>query len=65
MKKQLNIKVQINSSFNIEDEVNLDHWNEANNEDRNYYVKNIVKDFLLDHIDDIIDELMDGSKIEF
>lgn len=65
MEKELNIKVKIESSFEIDTNPNLKDWNEATNEQRDEYVKERVREFLLERIDEIIDELMDGSKIEF
>ena len=65
MEKELNIKVKIDSSFEVDANPNLKDWNEATDEQRNEYVKERVREFLLEQIDEIIDELMDGSKIDF
>lgn len=65
MEKKLEIKVTINSKFEIEANPDLNDWNESNEESKQFYVKERVKDFLLDHIDDIVDDLLDNSKIEF
>lgn len=61
MEKELKIKVKIDALFEADANPNLKDWNEANDEERNEYVKNIVREFLLDQID----ELMDSSNIEF
>lgn len=61
MEKELKIKVKIDALFEVDANPNLKDWNEANDEERNEYVKNIVREFLLDQID----ELMDSSNIEF
>lgn len=63
MKKELNIKVKVNTSFEVDANPNLKDWNEANDEQRNEYVKNRVREFLIENIDEFVDELMDGSKI--
>jgi hypothetical protein len=65
MKKELNIKVKIDASFEVDADPSLNDWNEATNEQRDVYVKERVREFLLEKIDEIIDELMDGSNIEF
>lgn len=65
MEKELNIKVKIDASFEVDANPNLKDWNEATNEQRNEYVKESVREFLLGQIDEIIDKLMDGSKIDF
>lgn len=65
MRKELNIKVNINSSFEVYANPNLKDWNDASIEEQNIYVKNCVQEFLLEQIDEIVDELMNGSKIEF
>ena len=61
MEKELNIKVKIDASFEVDANPNLKDWNEATDEHRNEYVKERVREFLLEQID----ELMDGSKIDF
>jgi hypothetical protein len=63
--KELNIRVNINTKFNIEANPNIKDWNEATIESKNYYVRKKVREYLLYQIDEIIDELMDGSKIKF
>jgi len=63
MKKELNIKVKVNTSFEVDANPNLKDWNEANDEQRNEYVKNRVREFLIEKIDELVDDLMDGSKI--
>lgn len=42
MKKELNIKVNINSSFEVYANPNLKDWNDASIEEQNIYVKNCV-----------------------
>jgi hypothetical protein len=65
MTKELKIKVHLDSKFEIEANPNLEHWNEATNESKDYYVKQRVKEFLMNQLDDIIDDLIKDSKIEF
>jgi hypothetical protein len=65
MNKKLEIKIKIDSKFEIEANPNLKDWNDSSEESKQYYVKERIKEFLLEHIDDIVDDLLDNSKIEF
>ena len=65
MEKKLEIKVKIDSKFEVKATTNLKDWNEAGEESKRYYVKERVKDFIIDNIDDIIDDLLDNSNIDF
>lgn len=65
MNLELTIKVKLQSEFEVYATPNLEHFNEATDEQRSEYVREKVKDFLLENIDDVIDELMDDIKIEY
>jgi fatty acid desaturase len=44
---------------------NLEHWNEADDEQRTIYAKEQVKEFLTENLDLIVDDLMKDSKITY
>ena len=65
MNKELTIKVTINTEFEVFASPNLEHWNEANDEQRTIYAKEQVKEFLTEKLDIILDDLMKDSKITY
>ena len=65
MNKELTIKVTINTEFEVLASPNLEHWNEANDEQRTIYAKEQVKEFLTEKLDIILDDLMKDSKITY
>jgi|688.fasta_scaffold318702_2 hypothetical protein len=65
MKKELKIKVHLDYKFEIDAQPNLDDWNDATYESKDYYVRERVKEFLINQLDDIIEDLINDSKIEF
>jgi len=64
MKKELKIKVRLDSEFVIEGDPDLDDWNNAGPDEKELYLKERVKEFLIDQIDDIVDDLIETNNIQ-
>ena len=61
----MNKELTINTEFEVFASPNLEHWNEANDEQRTIYAKEQVKEFLTEKLDIILDDLMKDSKITY
>ena len=65
MNKELKIKVEMNTSVEINAYPNLKDWHDATTESRDYYVKEQVREYLLTNMEDIIDDIINTIKLEF
>jgi hypothetical protein len=64
-KKEITIKASVKLDFDIKAYAPAEHWDEADDEAKDIYVREQVRQHLLEDMDEIIYDIVSNSKLEY
>jgi len=64
-KKEINIKASVKLEFDIKTYAPEAHWEEADDDSKDIYIREQVRQHLLEEMDSIIYDIVSNSKLEY